>query len=351
MKERDITLFERPLLNFSLLTTNRMALIAIGALLVTAQSALSDGGFSFVIAAASLLGAVSAEFLLSILRRKRFINDLSAAASGLVLALMLPNAINPLLAFFAAFFSMAVVKGAFGGLGSNWINPAAAGFLFARFSWEEAFNEALAESPITVYGSIETVSVTAEPFLERGLEAVVGFFNKTVFQIFSCEIPFSFTSFLASSSPDIIAGRGVLALLVAGAVILANGRRIMLFSLYMVFYLSLVKIAGALGEGGGLNEGDMFYCLFSGGTLVAAFFLTADPASGPKSYGGKVFAVLLAAAFSFIFRYISGELYGAFFAVLLVNALCPLIRDYETNKIYRCSCAAYGKKHDGRTFS
>jgi Na+-translocating ferredoxin:NAD+ oxidoreductase RnfD subunit len=45
-------------------------------------------------------------------------------------------------------------------------------------------------------------------------------------------------------------------------------------------------------------------------------------------------AVILGAALGFGFRYFGGEVYGAFFAIALVNALMPLIRSIEYRRLY-----------------
>jgi electron transport complex protein RnfD len=103
---------------------------------------------------------------------------------------------------------------------------------------------------------------------------------------------------------------------------------------YLAVYLFLIRFAGALPWGGGLWEGDIFFGLFSGGTLVTAFLLLTEPSSGPKSGFGKIIFSILAAMFSFFFRYMKGEPYGAFFAVALLGALSPLARSIENRRIY-----------------
>jgi electron transport complex protein RnfD len=59
-----------------------------------------------------------------------------------------------------------------------------------------------------------------------------------------------------------------------------------------------------------------------------------DPATGAKSVTGLTVSVILAAVFTFLFRYQGLEIYGAFYAVLLINALVPLIRGIERRLFY-----------------
>jgi electron transport complex protein RnfD len=76
----------------------------------------------------------------------------------------------------------------------------------------------------------------------------------------------------------------------------------------------------------------MLLCLFSGGTLAAAFLVAADPVTGAKTWPGMVVTAVLGAVFAFLFRYLGGEPYGAIAAAALVNALVPLIRTLEARK-------------------
>ncbi|MDR2491141.1 MAG: RnfABCDGE type electron transport complex subunit D [Spirochaetaceae bacterium] len=330
--ERDIGLFDRPLLSFARPTPRRMAIVSAAAGLIILQSAVSDGGISFLLAACACTGSCAAELLFSFVRKQRIVNDLSALASALIFTTMLPNTINPAFAFFGAFFGIAVVKGSFGGLGSNWLNPALSGWLFVRFSWPHLYTASLEGSTIEAAGEIGGIA-PAGGVLIAAAQKAVDFFNGTILQTFSAEIPAGFAGFLVNTSPGIIADRGVMAAIAASILISASVHRFMLSAVFLIPYLFLVRASGALG-GGGVWQGDMFYCLLSGGTLTAAFFLIADTATGPKSLGGKICAVLMAALFSFIFRYLKGETYGVFFAVALVNILCPVIRNLESAYLY-----------------
>jgi electron transport complex protein RnfD len=70
----------------------------------------------------------------------------------------------------------------------------------------------------------------------------------------------------------------------------------------------------------------MLYGLFSGGTIVVAFILAAEPSSSAKLKPGILFSVILTAVFSWFFRYRCMEYFGCFIALALVNCLTPVIR-------------------------
>jgi electron transport complex protein RnfD len=224
-------------------------------------------------------------------------------------------------------FAMLLVKFSFGGLGANWANPALGGWLFIRLSWPVFFTDALGgKAPglnaLETGGSLDTL--------------LRGFFNKTVFAVTGAELPSGYVDLFLGlgsplpGSPGIIADRG-LPVLVLGTILLTatQANRAWIPGVYVGVYALLVRIFGALPMGGGLGQGDILFCLFSGGTLAAAFLVAADPVTGAKTWPGMLAAAVLGGLFAFLFRYLGGELYGALAAAALVNALVPLIRTLE----------------------
>jgi len=307
-------------------TATRMWLVFCCAFVAAVQSAAGDGGASFAIAIAALVSAVLTELLMtSTVHGLKKIKDGSAAASALVLTLLLPNQIHPVYAALGAAFAMVVVKHSFGGLGSNWMNPALGGWLFIRCSWPQAFARALDESAA---------------YLPQGSSAadqvIVDFLNKFVFRFLGAQLPAGYIDLFSLQSPGIIADRAVLTLVIATVVIAAfEISRSWLSLVYLVVFGFLVRMAGDSAVGGGnWWNGDVILAFFSGGTLVAAFILVVDPSSGAKSVMGNIVVVILAAVLSLAFRVYASAFYGCFFAVALVNALTPLLCKVERSLLY-----------------
>jgi electron transport complex protein RnfD len=243
------------------------------------------------------------------------IGDGSAAASLMMLVLLLPHSINPLYAALGAVFAVLLVKYSYGGLGANWVNPALGAWLFIRLSWPALFDGA---HPAFPPGS--SLDILLRNFL-----------NRNVFSLIGAELPPGYADlFLGGGTGGIIADRGFPALLL-GTILLTAVRvnRAWIPGLYLAVYALLVRSFGAFSTGGGFGEGDILYCLCSGGTLVAAFLVICDPVTGAKTPAGMLLTTTLAAVLTFLFRYPGGELYGAFLAAALINALVPLIRSME----------------------
>jgi electron transport complex protein RnfD len=310
-------------INIARPTATRMWLVFFCAFLAVVQSALGDGGASLAVAFAALVSAVMTELLMtSTVHGLEKIKDGSAAASAMVLALLLPNNIHPVYAALGAAFAMAVVKHSFGGLGSNWMNPALGGWLFIRFSWPQTFSRAIDE--------------TAEYLPQMGSaadQAIRGFLNSVVFRFLGAELPSGYIDLFSMQSPGIIADRSLLVLVFATAVIAAfQISRLWLSVLYLVVFGFLIRMAG--DGAGAWWTGDVILAFFSGGTLVTAFILIVDPSSGAKSAAGNAILIVLAAFLSMVFRVYASALFGCFFAVALINALAPFICKAERRLLY-----------------
>ena len=345
--------YQKPLVNLARPTTWRMWLVSLCAFLVVIQSSATDSFSSLFVMLGALSGAVLTELLFLYKSGRTWaIRDGSAVAAAMILTLLLPNRISPVYAAAGAVFAMAVIKHSFGGLGSNWLNPAAGGWLFIRFSWPASFKTALDGSPLSLLAEslhsgfsdptgsplgilkIDAASLFAAASPLDG--KLRSFLNNTVFSLSGAELPGGYLDLLGSRFPGIIADRGILALLVGTIIIIAmQANRSWIPLVYLAVFGFFVRFAGAIPYGGTEGSGDILFTFFSGGTLVAAFFLSSDPSTGAKSSGGIFLAVIFGGIASFLFRFPGGEPYGVIFAAVLVNAILPLVRIVENRILYK----------------
>ena len=344
-------LFHKPQISLARPTAGRMWLVNICAFMAVIQSSLTDSFSSLIIASSAVAAAALTEFLICYRSGKaKVLKDGSAVATALILALLLPNRISPILAAVGAVFAIAVIKHSFGGLGSNWLNPAAGGWLFIRFSWPASFSRALEGSPLSLLAESMGRGVTNPEGSPLGIlkidvagfaaatpldSTLRNFFNSTVFSFTGAELPGGYMDLFVSRLPGLIADRGLLALL-AGTIIITASQvnRAWIPAIYLLLFGVLVRFAGALPFGGIPGNGDVFFAICTGGTLAAAFFLAADPATGAKSNACIAFAAAFGGMLTFFFRYFSGEAYGAIFAALTINAFLPIVRFFESRNLY-----------------
>lgn len=321
MPELKSSFRHKPQINISYPSAGRMWLVSVCAFLCVLQSALSDNGQSLVLAFVVVFTAVIIELLLT---ARQFgasrIKDGSAIATALILSLLLPNQTHPVYAAFAAAFAIVVVKYSFGGLGSNWLNPALGGWLFIRFSWPSvfAFENSVSEMSVSGFSQIDS--------------SVTTFFNDSVFSITGVQLPSGYINLLFLDNPGMIIDRGLFTLLLGTIVITALGiNRGWIPLVFLSVYGFLIRFAG--DAPGIFWTGDLLYGLFSGGTVAVAFIIAAEPGSGAKLWPGVFFSVVLAAGLSWFFRYRCMDYTGCLIALALVNCLTPLIRLLE-DKIF-----------------
>ena len=118
-------------------STRRIMLdVLISLLPVTIAGVVIFGLGSLVVIASTVIACVGFEALFNLLAKKPIpVDDLSAAVTGLLLALNLPANTPWWQCVIGALFAMVVVKGLFGGLGANPVNPAITARVFMLVSF------------------------------------------------------------------------------------------------------------------------------------------------------------------------------------------------------------------------
>ncbi|MBQ5746783.1 MAG: RnfABCDGE type electron transport complex subunit D, partial [Clostridia bacterium] len=112
------------------------------------------------VTAVSVISCVLSEYIFNLIIKKPSpVGDLSAIVSGLLLAYNLPATAPLWLPAVGGIFAMVVVKGLFGGIGKNFMNPVLAARIFLFASWPShmtAYSEALNRLPL--FGEVDAVS-------------------------------------------------------------------------------------------------------------------------------------------------------------------------------------------------
>lgn len=323
MHEQKRVFSYKPQVNISFSSSLRMWFIFSCAFLCVIQSAFNDAGRSLFLAFLCVFFAVLTEFLLTWRDHGAAkIKDGSAAAAALVYTLLLPNQIHPVYAAVGVIFAIVVVKHSFGGLGANWLNPALGGWLLIRFSWPLAFDKAMGSSAVSITEINALSSVSA---LDNN---VTEFLNHSIFSFFNAQLPSGYIDLLWNANPGIIADRGLFFLLIGTIIITATGiNRGWIPLVFLCVYGALVFIAGDLKSAYG--SGDLLYGFFSGGVIVAAFIIAAEPSTSAKLKPGILLTVILAAVFSWFFRFLREEYFGCLIAISLMNCFTPIVIYFE----------------------
>ena len=254
------------------------------------------------IVALAVASAVLTEWVFNLICHKpNTIWDGSAAVTGLLLALSLGPRTPLYLPVLGSVFAIAVVKGCFGGLGKNFINPALAARCFLLIS----FANAMAINPV--------LDATASATPMGALKA-----NETV----------DITRMFLGTADGVI-GSSILALLLGGLVLwsmdIIHGQ--ICFSVLGGFTLFM-----ALFGGKGFDINYLLAHLCGGGVVMGAFFMATDYVTSPVSRLGQFIYGCLIGVLGGVFRLYGNTADSFSYAIIIGNVCTPLIDTYIVQK-------------------
>lgn len=281
-------------------STRKIMLITLATLLLPAGAGVFNYGFrALAILGVSLASGLVADNLCARLRGKPWRLETSSLVSSLLLALVLPPTLPLWMAGLGVFFAVAIVKEAFGGLGQNIFNPAlgARAFLLASF--------ALPMSQWIKPSGFSADAVTSATPLASGLTS---------------DLPAGelLWSLFTGSAPGVI-GSGALFVLIGGLVLLLVG--VIDFKAPLA-YMAAVAVTSLV-----FGENPLFH-LLAGGVVFAAFYFVTDPVTTPLHWPGRVVFAVSAGVLTILIRQLGNAPDGVAYAVLIMNALTPLIDRY-----------------------
>ena len=284
-------------------TTRRIMLDVLIALLPAAVAGVVIFGLtSLIVIASCVVGCVGFEALFYAIRKKPIpVGDLSAAVTGLLLALNLPANTPWWQCLIGALFAMVVVKGLFGGLGANPVNPA----ITARVFMLVAFATLAKPAFPTI---VDTVS-SATPL--------------------ASETPTSLTDLLLGLHGGAIGETCSVALLLGGIYLLC--RRVITWHIPVAF-IGTVLVASFFMEGMDLTAA--LAAVLSGGLLIGAIFMATDYVTSPATPWGKIIFGLGAGLITFLIRYFGVYPEGVSFAILFMNIITPYISSWTKRKVF-----------------
>ena len=263
------------------------------------------GAHAAALIAASVITCVLSEFIYQKLaKEKSTIGDWSAVVTGLLLAYNLPANAPIWLAVVGGVIAIVLVKQMFGGIGSNFMNPALTARAILFVSWSSL----MSSYPQTTFAVDATSSATPLALMGAGSVADVNLWNLV---IGNCSGVLGETCKLA-----IIAG-GVYMLI----------RRIIDWRIPVTF-IGTVFLCYLLKDGAEMAV----YQIFAGGLMLGAFFMATDYATSPVTGIGKLIMGVGCGILLFVIRAYASYPEGCSFAILFMNVVTPLIDKFTMPK-------------------
>ncbi len=311
------------------------------------------GARALAVLAVSIAAAVITELALGLVTKRFTILDGSAFLTGLFIGFNVPPGIPLYIPVVASVFAIAVVKWTFGGLGSNWMNPALAGRVFVFFSWTGHMTNW--KLPKTLVDAVS--SATPLSSVKSGLFSYSGSargpmeyltetgYPRTVFDGRVTDVlqkllePLGFTiepgygDLFFGNIPGCI-GEVSAFLLLLGTVYLF-ARKIITWHIPVSFIASFGLFTWVFGGsqfGSGGFSGNVMFHLFSGGMILGAFYMATDMVTSPLTARGMIIFGVGVGFFTFIIRFFGSLPEGVSLAIILVNIFVPLIDRYTGPK-------------------
>jgi len=268
-----------------------------------------------------------------------YLRDYSAAVTALLLAVALPPYSPWWLIAVACFFAIVVAKQLYGGLGFNPFNPAMVGYIVLLISFPLEMTQWAAPRTLLESGG-------SLPGLSEALSHV--------FAVTQMD------GYTAATPLDVMKQNTGLALdeLYQQQAVLQLGRwagsawewvnvAFMLGGIYLLYkkvftwhapvsmLISLSLCAALFYDGGSsASSGSPLFHLFSGATMLGAFFIVTDPVSSAVSNRGRLIYGALIGVLIFVIRAWGNYPDAVAFAVLLLNFAAPFIDYYTKPRTY-----------------
>lgn len=253
-------------------------------------------------------------------KRPITINDFSAVITGILLAFNLPASAPWWLPIMGTAFAIIVVKQLFGGLGSNFMNPALAGRAMLLTSWPAHMS--------TFTGTRPDVVATATPLaiMKYGMgESTHAVTSASSSQ--GAQLPELWDMFIGNI-PGAIGETSALLLLIGAAYLII--RKVIDWKI-PVFYIGTTFIMLMLF---GVEAEYLPYHLLGGGLILGAFYMATDYASSPVTPLGRIIFAVGAGFLTALIRVKGGYPEGVSYSILLMNVATPLIEKYTKPKVF-----------------
>ncbi|HFZ8996731.1 TPA: electron transport complex subunit RsxD [Citrobacter freundii] len=331
-------------------TSRIMMLVIIAALPgIAAQLWFFGWGtlFQVFLAAVSALAAEAAVLRLRKQPIAANLKDYSALLTGLLLAVSIPPLAPWWMVILGTLFAVIIAKQLYGGLGQNPFNPAMIGYVVLLISFPVQMTSWLPpyEIAATPPGLLDALQVIFTGHTAGGGDmntlrmGIDGISQATPLDTFKTSLHAGHTVAQIMQSTiysGVLAGAGWqwvnIAWLFGGLVLLWKKAIRWHIPVSFLLTLAVCSTAGWFFSADSLASPQLH--LFSGATMLGAFFILTDPVTASTTNFGRLIFGALAGLLVWLIRSFGGYPDGVAFAVLLANITVPLIDYYTRPRVY-----------------
>ena len=300
-------------------TKSLMRDVVIAMIPAVIVSVLFYGWAELLVLGVSVASCVLLEYLITkyLLKKPCTVCDMSAVVTGILLALNLPATTPWWVVFIGAVVAIGVAKMTFGGLGQNLFNPAIVGRVFLLISFPTYMTNWAKPNGFISTAAVDAFTGATPLGLakEGGVAAVDGL---DYMDMLFCNI--------GGSAGELSA----LAILVGFVYLLA--RRVIKPYITISILATVAVFSGIFWAVNPAEFTGPVFNLLTGGVLLGAVFMATDYVTSPMSnVGGIIFGVGIG-LITMLVRYFGAYPEGMSFAILIMNAVVPLINKWCHSK-------------------
>ena len=291
------------------------------------------GGGILVTLTLATITALAAEAAMLKLRERPiqpFLMDYSAIVTAWLLALSVPPLAPWWLIVVGILFAIVVSKQLYGGLGYNPFNPAMIGYAVLLISFPAIMTKwpAALDLAQTKLGFADQLHYIFSGLLPHGvlIDAIT---SATPLDYVKTQLTLKHDLANITQAPvfGMFGGKGNE--FVTGAYLLGGlylwQQKIISWHLPVAFLGTLAIISGGFWLVNPAYFASPLFHLFSGASMLCAFFIITDPVSGPTTPKGKLYFAAGVAIIAYLIRVYGGYPDGIAFAVIFMTICVPLI--------------------------
>ena len=269
------------------------------------------------------IACVGVEYLIQrfLLKTKVTVNDLSAAVTGVLLALNLPPSAPWWVMLLGSVVAIGIAKMTFGGLGHNIFNPALVGRVFLLVSFPVIMTDW--SVPVSWFRTgVDAVSgATPLSIIKEGLAQ-----GLTVNDIFAANPDLTYGQMLFTKIGGSVGEVSALALILGFVYLLI--RKVIRPHITLSILSTIFVMTGIFWLIDPAHYTDPIFNILSGGVLLGSIFMATDYVTSPMTAKGQVIYGIGIGLITVLIRYFGSYPEGISFAILIMNSTVPLINKY-----------------------
>lgn len=287
-------------------TTQKMMLDVIIAMLPALAASIYFFGINaLMLTVVSVISCVVAEvFMQKLFKKKVTVSDLSAVITGILLAFNLPASAPWWMPLFGGFFAICIVKQIFGGIGSNFMNPALAARAAIMASWPGLITNYITPDGVASATPLQLMKAGTTGELPSLMDMAIGNIGGVIGE--TCSI-----------------------LLVLGGIYLIV-KKVIDWKIPCLYILTTTVLLAAFG----VDISLLPYHILGGGLILGAFFMATDFVTCPVTPNGRIIFAIGCGIITAIIRVYGGMAEGVSYAIILMNTATPLIESLTTPKVF-----------------